>query len=138
MADPLSITASIIAVLQLSGSVVNMFATAYQASEDRNRIMTEITSVIGILFHLKDLAERAPHGGHWPQVMKSLAVPQGPIAQFQSTLEELASRLQPQVGRRMLGKYIKWPFQKEQVKDILAILERQKSTFLVALAFDQM
>lgn len=59
MTDPLSTSASIIAVLQLTGTVVQYLNDAKGASEDRQRILAEISSTSGVLFLLKDLAERA-------------------------------------------------------------------------------
>jgi hypothetical protein len=80
MTDPLSITASIAAVLQLSGTAIKVLTTIYNATEEQKRIKTEISPASGILFHLKDLAERSQNDGNWALATQSLTVPHGPIA----------------------------------------------------------
>lgn len=138
MADPLSITASVIAILQLSQSVVTVLTSVYDASEDGNKIMTEITSVTGILYHLKDLAERAQWAGDWPGVMQTLTLPHGPIDQLKCALVDIYSKVKPAAGLRKVGRSFVWPFQKGQVKDLLTTIEHQKSLLLIAMQIDHM
>lgn len=104
MADPLSISASIIAVLQLTGTVVQYLNDAKGASEDRQRILAEISSTSGVLYLLKDLAERAQLEDGWSVTMKSLNLPRGPLDKFKMILEKLASKLKPVEVRRNLGE----------------------------------
>lgn len=138
MAEGLAVTASIVAILQLSGTVVNLLATAYAATEDRNEIIAELSSITGVLFHLKELVESAQNEGDWPVRMISLASLPCQIAQFQSVLDGLYLKVKPVAGLRAIGKSLKWPFQKKQFQDILAALGRQKSDFLICLGMDHL
>lgn len=138
MAEGLAVAASIIAVLQLSSDVVNTVATTYKATEDRNEIMAELSSITGVLFHLKNLVESTQDDGNWPIMMVSLASLPGQIAQFQSSLNSLSLKLKPAAGLREFGNSLKWPFQKSHTQDILSALGRQKSDFLMCLGMDHL
>jgi hypothetical protein len=138
MAEGLALTASIVAILQLSGAVINVLATAYAGTEDRNEIMAELSSITGVLFHLKDLVERSQSDGSWPVRMVSLASLPSQIAHFQSVLDGLYLKVKPVAGLGAIGKFLKWPFQKKQSQDILAALGRQKSDFLLCLGMDHL
>jgi NACHT domain len=133
MTDPLSISAGIIAILKLTGTVVQYLNDVARASEERRRILDEITTISGILTLLKDLAERPQWGDSWSTTMNSLNVPNGPLEQFRSALERLASKLDPVRG---LKRSLAWPFQKGEVNDILRAMERQKTLFNLALQND--
>ena len=76
MADPLSISASVIAILGLTGEVI---ATAKDGSEDRDRIRQELIYTIGFLHILKDQAAQSPLDNNASSTMRALTVPKGPL-----------------------------------------------------------
>ncbi len=136
--DPLSISASIITILQLTGKVVQYLNNVKGGDDDRKRILDELTYTHVLLFQLKDLADRE-HGRDTVLVtMESLALPKGPLEQVKMALEALASKLAPVQGLRKLGKALLWPFEKGEIKEILATIERQKTHFSLALQKDHM
>ncbi len=136
--DPLSVSASIAALLQLTGTVVQYLNSVMGASEDRQNILLQISSVSGLLYLLRDLAKRTEGEDSWFKTLNSLSVPEGPLEQFKTVLETLASKLKPVVGWKKAGKAFTWPFQKGEIKDILCTIERQKSLFGLALQNDHM
>jgi hypothetical protein len=138
MADPLSISASITAVLQLTRTVAQYLNDAKGASQDHQRILAEISSTSGVLFILKDLAERAQWEDGWSVTIKSLNLPRGPLDKFKMILEELAWKLKPVQGAKKVGRALIWPFQKGEINEILSSLERQKTLFNLALQNDHM
>ncbi|KAI9807286.1 MAG: hypothetical protein M1833_000029 [Piccolia ochrophora] len=138
MAEPLSITASIIALLQLTSKVVKYLNNASSASKDSSRILIELGSVNGYLLILEDLVGRADGGETSLCTVRSLGVPYGPLAQFKSTLERLAKHLEPVFGIKKAGKVLRWPFKKDEVTDMIFALERQKAFFILAMENDQM
>ena len=95
MADPLSISSSIITILQLAGNVVSYINDSRGASEDRRRLLAEISSVSGFLYLLKDSAERTQWDDVALSTMGSLSVHDGPLNQFEAALKELARKLVP-------------------------------------------
>jgi hypothetical protein len=59
MTDPLSVTASIIAVLQLSSTVLRYLVNVKNASADRKSLIREISSTHGILSTLNKTVDDA-------------------------------------------------------------------------------
>lgn len=135
MADPLGISAGIIAVLQLTGTVVQYINNVKSAPQDRQRILNELISVIGVLHLLRDLAEKPQYGSTWTLTLDSLDVPLG---QFKKALDRLAAKLAPGHGIQKLERTLIWPFQKAEIQKILNMIERQKSIFIIALCNDHM
>jgi hypothetical protein len=92
-----------------------------------------VSSISGLLYSLRDLAALEET---WSGTVKALAVPNGPLEQFQSTLEQLIEKLLPVVRLKKVGKTMTWPFRKGEIKDILCKIERQKMLFALALQND--
>lgn len=134
--DPLSLTASIIAVLQLSGNVISYLNDVKDAPKESNSILLEVSSVTGLLYTLRNLID-TDKGDGYLDVVRSLAVPSGPLDQFKAVLEQLSKQLQPVTGVRKAARVFKWPFKKEEVKELLATIERQKTLFSLAIQNDQ-
>jgi hypothetical protein len=135
MADPLSV---IITILQLTGCVVKYLSDLRDASTACNRILVEISSIAGFLSTLKRLVDEAESGEVWLATVASLNEPNGPLAQFESALTRVRTRLEPVVGLRRAGRAIVWPFSKGEVTDILNTIERQKTIFILAMEDDHM
>ena len=138
MADALGTAASIIAVIQLAQVVLGYINDVKGASEDRNMLLVEISTVNGLLYSLSDLASRSSERDSWISKLRALQAPNGPLSQFESALATLAEMLKPVHGIRKVGKALTWPFQHGEIKDILSTIERQKSLFSLALQQDHM
>lgn len=138
MVDPVGVTGLIIAILGLSQTVTQFLGDIKNASGDRIRLLCEIASVSGLLSILKDQAQQAESTDPWRTTIACLDVPRGPLEQFKVALEQLASRLAPTKGLENIGKTLTWPFQKQEVKEILNTIERLKSLFALALDNDHM
>jgi hypothetical protein len=110
MEDPLNISASIIAVLQFTSTVIGYIDEVSTASKDRQRVLLEVCSTQGILSALRDLGENAGWTGSWTLTVKSLNVPGGPLEQFKTALERLALKLKPVEGWKMARRALAWPF----------------------------
>ena len=138
MADPLSISANITAILQLSSTIVQYVSQARTANKERGKLLAELASASAILELLKDLAEQAQWEEAWTLTIVSLAAPRGPLNQFKQALEHLASKIKPATGIRETVNALSWPFERGEIKDILSSIERQKSLFGIALQNDHM
>jgi len=135
MMDPLSVTASITALFQLSATVIKYLSNVKNASGDIQKLMVELSSIKGLLSTLQDLVQP---GEKWLATVQSLNMPNGPLEQFRSALERLDEKLEPVVGLNKAKKVLAWPFQKGEVKDILFTIERQKMAFILALQNDHL
>jgi hypothetical protein len=103
MGDPLSVTASIVALLQLTQAVVHGLNGMKDASKERISIRDEIIYVSGLLYNLKGQVTRSEI---WSGIISSLVCPRGPLEQLKEALEQLTMRLSPAEGLRKVGKSI--------------------------------
>lgn len=138
MAELVSLTASIVALLQISMSAVSYLNDVKDGPQEKKRLLLELSSVSGLLYTLKDQASRADAGEEYLDNIKCLDVPNGPLAQFKSALERLTTKLQPGVGWKRVGKALAWPFEREEIVDILGTIERSKTYFSLALQGDSL
>ncbi len=130
--DPLSVSASVIALLQLTSTVLGYLSDVKEGPKELQRIRLEISSVLSLLIMLQDQADQAIQGDMFSSSLNSLNVSNGPFQQFHSALDRLASKLAPVEGWRKVGKAFKWPFEKEEMLEILNTIERLKALFNLA------
>ncbi len=130
--DPLSISASFITLLQLSGKVIGYLSDVKGGPKELLAIRLEICGILPILSILQDQAEQARNGDLWSPTFLSLDVPNGPIQQFRRALEQLETNLAPVGGWKKVGKAFSWPFEKGEIQRILSTIERQKLLFTLA------
>jgi GTPase SAR1 family protein len=135
MADPLSVAASIIAVLQLAQSVVQGIQAVKDSSKERKTVRDEVIYLSGLLFNLKGGLERHELN---QELLSSLDTPLGPLSQLKDALEQLSKMLIPSDGLKKVGRTISWAFQKEKIDDLLRKIERQKTFILFALENNQL
>jgi hypothetical protein len=129
MADPLSITASIIAILQLTSSVIEYLRAVCDARKDRVALLFEASGLHELLLALQNCVEESNAEDPWFTEVRKLGVGGGPLNQFKSHLERLVSKLGPAEG---LQGMLTWNFNKSEIEGILSKIERIK--MLVSLA----
>jgi hypothetical protein len=133
MADPLSIASGIIAVLQLTSSVVKYLRDVSDSSGYKNGMLLELSGTKGILETLHDLSQGA---GEDELFLSSLRLLQEPLRNYEALLKRLDAALAPVHRFKKVGKAFKWPFEKADVLEILAAIERHKALFGLALQAD--
>ncbi|KAF8847654.1 hypothetical protein BDZ45DRAFT_811419 [Acephala macrosclerotiorum] len=139
MADVLGVTASIIALLQLSGVVIGYLKDVKDASKDCQTILLEIGSTRCLLQVLNDLLTGSHTQPSYLAAARSLAVPHGPLDQFRSALERLSGKIiTPANGFAKAAKVLTWSLKKDEVKELLSTIERLKSLFSLALQNDHL
>lgn len=89
MADDLGIASGIIAVLQLSQEVIQYLLEVKDVNADRNHLLTEIGSLSGFLYILRERAENpgAQSDGALFNTLRVLNTTKGPLDQFKAALE---------------------------------------------------
>jgi hypothetical protein len=130
MADPLSITASIVAVVQVSAIVLKCLGDLKDTPRDLRRLRTEIDNLQSILL---PALERLTRPEEEKLAMVQLLSAQGPLEEFRMLLEHLEKKLAPVAGLNKARRAVTWQFQKGEIRDILGTIERQKSLFALAL-----
>ncbi len=133
--DLVSAIASIATLLQLSGAVIKYLSGVKDASDDIRLLIIEISTVRGLLLAIKEvIAEDSILLELLNQRDKGL------FYQIDSLLESLATKLGlgTKQSAQKWSKKLRWPLQKEDIKGMLLILERQKALLSLALQHDHM
>ncbi|EOA81085.1 uncharacterized protein SETTUDRAFT_44889 [Exserohilum turcica Et28A] len=134
--DPLSVTASIIAVLQLSGKVLEYLNDVKDASKDRTQCALELLNLCSLLYKLRDHIETGARSQPWCTAVEALAVREGPLDQFKQALEALQTKIIDGGPLKKVGEALVWKFKKEEIAGILDRIERLKSLVEIALQMD--
>ncbi|KAJ5151368.1 uncharacterized protein N7482_010620 [Penicillium canariense] len=139
--DPLSGAASVIAVIQLTGSIVQICGqylnNVKNARRDIQRFQEQVAALANVLQSLDELT-RGSNG-------KQLTATQGlidNIAECSLALTSLKEKIDPQVTQRRMRTWglraFKWPLTRLEVDHAIMELEGYKSTFALSLQVDQM
>ncbi|KAI9812194.1 MAG: hypothetical protein M1827_004860 [Pycnora praestabilis] len=132
MAEVIGCVSSIITLLGLAEEVSTFIREVKDSVGERKRIQDEIDAVRNILSSLKILIELP--GEAYLLTTKSLGFP---LTNLRTILARLALLLRPGVGLDKAVRAVKWPFQKEEAREILDGIERLKTLFILALQNDQ-
>lgn len=138
--DPLSVTASIIAVLQLTSTVTSYLHDTRNATAEQAKVAVEAANLYSLLIALRFRVETAQSNDPWFNHVKLLAVSNGPLEQFKEALESLVKELQPSENRARdhIKSALRWTFTKKEVENALRRIERLKSLINCALTNDLM
>ena len=130
--DPLSISSAIIALSQVTSTVIQCLFNVGEVSGCREKILNEVSSAAGFLFALQDLANRSKETESWRTTLGAL---NGPLAQFKISMESLVSILgnNNSSDLKRAQNALARQFQRGQIDKILQTIERQKLTFALAL-----
>ncbi|XHF98005.1 hypothetical protein AWENTII_001577 [Aspergillus wentii] len=137
MADPLSTTITVIALIKLSSEVIGFIKSLAGAKKDRTRLREEIRSCEFILQQIIDEIDDAERGTAWIAKKKALESPGGPLDQLWKILSIVGTRLTPQKGAKTAPMSRKWPFTAKEVERFINEIQRGKTLLNVALTSDQ-
>lgn len=136
--EPLSATASVIAILQLSAKVLAYLNDVKDASKGYKQCATEAGNIYGLLISLRFRLEEGHAHQPWFTAVQALAVENGPLDQFKQALETLQTKMTDGGRLKRVGEAMIWKFKKEEVDDILARMERLKTLVEIALQMDHL
>ena len=135
--EPIGAAASVVSLLQLAGAVIKYLSILKDASKDASKdikaLVLELCTVRGLLSTIKDLVTEDSI------LHESLSGHNGLFSQIESSLQSLASKIEPTsttTGHSFVQK-LRWPLRKEEVKDVMSSIERQKTLLNLALQNDQ-
>lgn len=141
--DPLSVTASIVTLIQLTGSVIstvyNYRKGVKNAPEGAAKIIHDLTDLSHILENLLQLVEKENATTSTTRLtsLKGLVSSGGSLESCQKTLERLKAKLQPENGWRAVKQSLTWPLKQDYIKQTLNEISAAKATFALALTVDQ-
>ncbi|CAG8909811.1 unnamed protein product [Penicillium egyptiacum] len=137
--DGLSSPASVIAVIQITGSIIKLCGGYIQEVKDARDEMLKLQgSIAGLQGTLKDLHKVLQSNDGKTLATSSRLV--SSITDCHSDLRSLEARLDPGKGKKMMRKVgfraLKWPLKRTEVERVTQNLEKYKSSFLLSLQVD--
>ena len=137
--DPLSTTASVIAVIQLTSKIFDLcrdYCLAVKhARKDIQKLRDEILSLEEVLTRVRDLETES----NSLPILQTLSRADGPLDRCRRDLSDLVQKLGTSEGMRQFGlRGLKWPFSSKEVDSTVQSLFRHRSTFNIALTADNM
>jgi hypothetical protein len=136
--DPLSVTASIVAVLQLTSTLTSYINETRNASVEQKKVALEASSLYSLLTNLRFRVEEARSSDPWFNQVKLLGIEGGPLDQFKNILETMVEQLSTSRKRDQVKSALLWKFTKKEMEVALARMERLKSLISCALTNDLM
>jgi hypothetical protein len=136
--DPLSITTSIIALLQLTNTMIGHLNDVKDASVDRARCALEASNLYNLLVTLRFRLEEGGSNEPWYAAVRALGVENGPLDQYRHALEQLQTKITSGCGINKMGNTLLWKYIKEEVTSILSRMERLKTLVQIALEMDHL
>lgn len=141
MADPLSLATSIVALLEVSKSVVSYLQDVKNAPTELRKLLLEIQHVQGLLEILKETVQDVKTAASWSSTVQLLSRPRSPLQGLQLVLAELETTLKKAVGKRGINRLVAallWPFTKKETEEISRTIARQQTLLLIALDNDHL
>ena len=134
--DPLSMTASIIAILQLTSTLTNYINNVRKATAEQAKVAVEASNLFSLLTSMRFRVEGTRSDDPWFNQVKMLGTNNGPLDQLRETLEEMVETISSSRKRDQIKSALMWKFTKSQVDEMLQRMERLKSLITCALAND--
>lgn len=147
MGDPLSIATGLITLVQATATATDYLKNVRDGGKDRKKLRDELRSLTCLLEMLHDRVEDHQHAASSdsngenplnPAALVSLTGPDGPLERMKATMEDIISKLVPKSRLQSLAQPVKWPFDKKDVMELFATIERTKSHFTLVLQNDLM
>jgi hypothetical protein len=135
--DPLSVTASIIAILQVTVKIGEVLSDAKDASTDRSQFMTDISNLSNLLVALLSRLDESSTDP-WHANVRALGGKDGLIYQYRVALEGLTDKISAGHGLKKTAKTLLWKYIKDDAERILSRIERLKSLVQIALEMDHL
>jgi hypothetical protein len=136
--DGLSVAASIIAVLQLTGKVIAYLSDVRDAPRQCQQCTIEASNLQNLLLNLRYRLEQAQPSDPWFTALRAFTVENGPLDQYKEALVQLLSKVEIQHVGQDIKRRLFWTFGKAEVAGILKKMERLKSLINIALEMDHL
>lgn len=129
-------TASIIAILQLTTKLTGYIKDVRQATTEQAKVAIEASNLYSLLTTFRLRVEAARSDDPWFTQVKMLGMHEGPLDQFQDILKRMVEHISVSRKRDQIRSALKWRFTKSEVEDALKSMERLKSLINCALTGD--
>lgn len=129
-------TASIIAILQLTTTLTGYINDARNATREQAMVAVEASTLYSLLTRLRFRVEAAQSDDPWFNQVRMLGTQDGPLDQFKDVLERMVGQISPSRKRDKIKSVLTWKFTKSEVENALKRMERLKSLINCALTED--
>lgn len=136
--DPLSVAATITALLTLTKDIVLWAKEAKDAPDERRKFIREASSLSGMLNTLVEFINDSDPSDPWLLAIPRLAEKDGALDGLTLSLQLLKEKVNPTSTMRKMGHALTWKHIKDHIKDLLCRMERVKSLVGIALELDHM
>ncbi|TQV95282.1 hypothetical protein IF1G_06269 [Cordyceps javanica] len=134
--DGISSASAVFSLVELAGKTVSYIKQVKAAPQEKEQLLRLVIQSKGLLLTLGELIESIEDES-WASTICNLASPDGPFAQYEVILKQIASRLDVRGDgskiQRIMDR-LKWPFSHKEVEEMMTVLEKLKSLFLLATA----
>lgn len=129
-------TASIIAILQLTTTLTGYINDVRHATAEQAKVAVEASNLYSLLTSLRFRVEAARSDDPWFKQVKMLGIHGGPLDQFKDVLEKMTRQISSSRKRDQIKLALTWKFTRSEVDDALERMERLKSLINCALTGD--
>ena len=129
-------TASIIAILQLTTTLTGYITDVRNATAEQAKVAVETSSLYSLLTSLRFRVEGARSDEPWFNQTKMLGIPDGPLDQYKDVLKRMIGQISSSRKRDQIKSGLTWKFTKSEVENALKRIERLKSLINCALTGD--
>jgi len=136
--DGLSVAASLIAVIQLTSTVIGYLNEVKDAPKECQQCTIEAVNIQNILMTLRYRLEEGQTGDLLFTEVRALNVENGPLDQYKQALEQLRSKVVVGNGVKKWKRQLVWKLSEAEVAGILARMERLKTLVSIALEVDNL
>ena len=129
-------TASIIAILQLTTNLTGYINDMRNATTEQAKVTVEASTLYSLLTSLRFRVEAARSDDPWFNQVKMLGAQNGPLDQFKDVLKRMVGQISLSRKRDQIKSALVWKFTKSEVENALKRMERLKSLINCALTED--
>ena len=129
-------TASIVAVLQLTTTLTGYINDIAHATAEQAKVAVEASSLYSLLTSLRFRIEAVRSDDPWFNQVRMLGLQDGPLDQFKDVLERMVEQISSSRKRDQIKSALMWKFTKSEVENALKRMERLKSFINCALTGD--
>ena len=129
-------TASIIAILQLTTTLTGYINDVRHATTEQAKVAVEASNLYILLTSLRFQVEAARSDDPWFKQVKMLRIHHGPLDQFKGILQMILLQISSSRKRDQIKSALTWKFTKSEVQNALKRMERLKSLINYALTGD--
>ncbi|KZN87124.1 hypothetical protein EN45_056800 [Penicillium chrysogenum] len=136
--DGINDAASLVALVQLAGAVINYITTVIDAPSQKKKLLAALIQARGLLSTLIELTDEVKDE-NWSYTIQSLSARNGPLSTFQELLEHLARKLggpPSNVQIKSALSRLRWPFDLTSSQEMMNSLEKLKLHLLLAMEND--